>query len=230
MVLAGPFRRPRPGRAIPPRRGALPRRQACRASVSRSDASARAAVRGVGPGQHRPADRRGPEELHGLVDAPAAADQDRRLPRGHGDVPPARSGQDLPDPVRVGEGEHARPVAGPEATEQPPYSILNRGIEARGAARGPALRDGHLLLEPARQGHAHRLASARVSKTDLRRAAMLTSFSDGPRLDAVQHIIPLAREAGLPIMHLVDGLSPSPTPARPARSSGRGRWSSSTTC
>ena len=41
-------------------------------------------------------------------------------------------------------------------TEQPPYSILNRGIEARGAAGRPALRDGHAGLEPAREGNAHR--------------------------------------------------------------------------
>jgi aryl-alcohol dehydrogenase-like predicted oxidoreductase len=39
-------------------------------------------------------------------------------------------------------------------------------------------------------------------QTDLRRAAMLTSFSDERRLDAVEQIIPLAEKAGLPMTHL----------------------------
>ena len=38
--------------------------------------------------------------------------------------------------------------------------------------------------------------------TDLHRAAMLTSFSDERRLDAVEQIVPLAEEAGLPMTHL----------------------------
>ena len=41
-------------------------------------------------------------------------------------------------------------------TEQPPYSILNRGIETRGAADRAALRDGHARVGPARAGTAHR--------------------------------------------------------------------------
>ncbi|HEX2746054.1 MAG TPA: aldo/keto reductase, partial [Streptosporangiaceae bacterium] len=35
----------------------------------------------------------------------------------------------------------------------------------------------------------------------LRRAAIFTSFSDEPRLDAVEKLIPLAEEAGLPMTH-----------------------------
>jgi len=39
-------------------------------------------------------------------------------------------------------------------------------------------------------------------QTDLHRAAMLSSFSDEPRLDVVEQLIPLAEEAGLPMTHL----------------------------
>jgi aryl-alcohol dehydrogenase-like predicted oxidoreductase len=39
-------------------------------------------------------------------------------------------------------------------------------------------------------------------QTDLRRASILTSFSDERRLDAVEQIIPVAEEAGLPMTHL----------------------------
>jgi len=39
-------------------------------------------------------------------------------------------------------------------------------------------------------------------QTDLRRAAMLTSFSDESRLDAVEQIVSLAEKAGLPMTHL----------------------------
>jgi aryl-alcohol dehydrogenase-like predicted oxidoreductase len=49
------------------------------------------------------------------------------------------------------------------------------------------------------------MLTGRVRKgqqTDLQRATMLTSFNDERRLDAVERIITLAEEAGLPITHL----------------------------
>ena len=62
-------------------------------------------------------------------------------------------------------------------TEQPPYSILNRGIETRGAAGRAALRDGH-----ARAGARSRrgMLTGRVRKgqqTDVRRAARTSGTS-----------------------------------------------------
>jgi aryl-alcohol dehydrogenase-like predicted oxidoreductase len=39
-------------------------------------------------------------------------------------------------------------------------------------------------------------------RIDLRRAALFTAFTDERRLDAVEQVIPLAAEAGLPMTHL----------------------------
>ena len=86
-------------------------------------------------------------------------------------------------------------------TEQPPYSILNRGIEAQVLPVAQRYGMGTLVWSPLAKG----MLTGRIRKgqqTDLRRAAMLTSFSDEPRLDAVEQIIPLAEQAGLPITHL----------------------------
>jgi len=86
-------------------------------------------------------------------------------------------------------------------TEQPPYSILNRGIEAEVLPVAQRYGMGTLVWSPLAKG----MLTGRIRKgqqTDLRRAAMLTSFSDEPRLDAVEQIIPLAEQAGLPITHL----------------------------
>jgi aryl-alcohol dehydrogenase-like predicted oxidoreductase len=86
-------------------------------------------------------------------------------------------------------------------TEQPPYSILNRGIEAEVLPVAQRYGMGTLVWSPLAKG----MLTGRIRKgqqTDLRRAAMLTSFSDEPRLDAVEQIIPLAEQAGLPMTHL----------------------------
>jgi aryl-alcohol dehydrogenase-like predicted oxidoreductase len=86
-------------------------------------------------------------------------------------------------------------------TEQPPYSILNRGIEAEVLPVAQRYGMGTLVWSPLAKG----MLTGRIRKdqqTDLRRAAMLSSFSDEPRLDAVEQIIPLAKEAGLPMTHL----------------------------
>ena len=86
-------------------------------------------------------------------------------------------------------------------TEQPPYSILNRGIEAEVLPVAQRYGIGTLVWSPLAKG----MLTGRIRKdqqTDLRRAAMLSSFSDEPRLDAVEQIIPLAEQAGLPMTHL----------------------------
>src|ERR1700721_2940348 len=86
-------------------------------------------------------------------------------------------------------------------TEQPPYSILNRGIEAEVLPVAQRYGMGILVWSPLAQG----MLTGRIRKgqpTDLRRATRFTSFSDEPRLDAVEKLIPLAEEAGLPMTHL----------------------------
>src|SRR4051794_39758254 len=86
-------------------------------------------------------------------------------------------------------------------TEQPPYSILNRGIEAEVLPVAQRYGMGTLVWSPLAKG----MLTGRIRKnqeTDLRRAAIFTSFRDEPRLDAVEKIVPLASEAGLPMTHL----------------------------
>ena len=86
-------------------------------------------------------------------------------------------------------------------TEQPPYSILNRGIESEVLPVVQRYGMGTLVWSPLAKG----MLTGRIRKgqqTDLRRAKIFTSFSDEPRLDAVEQIIPLADKAGLPITHL----------------------------
>ncbi|MBV9817722.1 MAG: aldo/keto reductase [Solirubrobacterales bacterium] len=86
-------------------------------------------------------------------------------------------------------------------TEQPPYSILNRGIEAEMLPVAQRYRMGTLVWSPLAKG----MLTGRIRKgqeTDLRRAPVVSSFSDEHRLDAVEQIIPLAKDAGLPMTHL----------------------------
>ena len=86
-------------------------------------------------------------------------------------------------------------------TEQPPYSILNRGIEAEVLPVVQRYGMGALVWSPLAKG----MLTGRIRRdqeTDLRRAARFTNFRDESRLDAVEKLIPLAAEAGLPITHL----------------------------
>ena len=86
-------------------------------------------------------------------------------------------------------------------TEQPPYSILNRGIESEVLPVAQRYGMGTLVWSPLAKG----MLTGRLRKnqdTDLRRAGIFTSFSDEQRLDAVEQIVPLAEEAGLPMTHL----------------------------
>jgi aryl-alcohol dehydrogenase-like predicted oxidoreductase len=86
-------------------------------------------------------------------------------------------------------------------TEQPPYSILNRGIEREVLPVAQRYGMGILAWGPLGQG----MLTGRVRRgqeNDVTRAQFFTAFSDERRLDAVEQLIPLAEEAGLSMPHL----------------------------
>jgi aryl-alcohol dehydrogenase-like predicted oxidoreductase len=86
-------------------------------------------------------------------------------------------------------------------TEQPPYSILNRGIESEVLPVAQRYGMGTLVWGPLAQG----TLTGRIRKgqqTDLRRTAFFKHIADERRLDAVERLVPLADEAGLPMTHL----------------------------
>ena len=86
-------------------------------------------------------------------------------------------------------------------TEQPVYSILNRGIEREILPATQRFGMGTLVWGPLGQG----LLTGRVRKNqdnNLRRARLVQHLNDERRLDAVEKLIPLAAEAGLPMTHL----------------------------
>jgi aryl-alcohol dehydrogenase-like predicted oxidoreductase len=86
-------------------------------------------------------------------------------------------------------------------TEQPPYSILDRGIEAEVLPVAQRYGMGTLVWSPLAQG----MLTGRIRKgqqTDLRRATMFKHLSDERRLDVVEQVVVLADEAGLPMTHL----------------------------
>ena len=86
-------------------------------------------------------------------------------------------------------------------TEQPPYSILNRSIEREVLPVAQRYGMGILVWGPLGQG----MLTGRVRRgqdTDVIRAKFHKAFRDDRRLDAVEQLIPLAREAGLSMTHL----------------------------
>jgi aryl-alcohol dehydrogenase (NADP+) len=87
-------------------------------------------------------------------------------------------------------------------TEQPPYSILNRGIEREVLPVAQQYGMGILVWGPLGQG----MLTGRVRRgqdNDVTRAKYFTAtFSDERRLDAVERLIPLAEQAGLSMPHL----------------------------
>ncbi|WP_312847192.1 aldo/keto reductase [Microbispora sp. KK1-11] len=86
-------------------------------------------------------------------------------------------------------------------TEQPPYSLLNRGIEREVLPLAQRYGMGTLVWAPLAQG----LLTGRVRKgqrNDLRRAGFFRHLNDEHRLDAVERFTSLAQEAGLPLTHL----------------------------
>ena len=86
-------------------------------------------------------------------------------------------------------------------TDQPPYSILSRGIEREVLPTAQRYGMGILVWGPLGQG----MLTGRVRKgqqTDLRRAHIFRHLNDERRIDAVEQLIPLAEKAGLPMTHL----------------------------
>lgn len=86
-------------------------------------------------------------------------------------------------------------------TEQPTYSILNRGIESEILPVAQKYGMGALVWSPLAGG----MLTGRVRKgqqTDLNRAKFFSYFSDERRLDVVEQLVPIAEEAGLPMTHL----------------------------
>jgi aryl-alcohol dehydrogenase-like predicted oxidoreductase len=86
-------------------------------------------------------------------------------------------------------------------TEQPAYSILNRGIEREVLPVAQRYGLGTLVWGPLGQG----LLTGRVRKgqqNDLRRARFFKHLNDEHRLDVVEQLIPIAAEAGMPMTHL----------------------------
>ena len=86
-------------------------------------------------------------------------------------------------------------------TDQPPYSILSRGIEREVLPIAQRYGMGILVWGPLGQG----MLTGRVRKgqqTDLRRARIFRHLNDERRIDVVEQLIPLAEKAGLPMTHL----------------------------
>jgi aryl-alcohol dehydrogenase-like predicted oxidoreductase len=82
-------------------------------------------------------------------------------------------------------------------TEQPPYSILNRGIEREVLPVVQKYGMGALVWSPLAGGQLTGRAPS-----DLRRTPMFRHMSDQRRLDAVEQLIPVADAAGLKLTHL----------------------------
>jgi aryl-alcohol dehydrogenase-like predicted oxidoreductase len=86
-------------------------------------------------------------------------------------------------------------------TEQPPYSILSRGIEREVLPTARRHGMGTLVWGPLGQG----MLTGRVRRggeNDLRRAGVLKHLNDSHRIDVVEQLIPLAASAGMPLTHL----------------------------
>ncbi|TMR08400.1 aldo/keto reductase [Nonomuraea turkmeniaca] len=87
-------------------------------------------------------------------------------------------------------------------TEQPPYSILNRGIEREVLPIVQQYGMGALVWSPLAGG----LLTGRYRKnqqnTTHRSQFGFQHLSDERRLDAVEQLIPLAQDAGIPLTHL----------------------------
>ncbi|WP_049565114.1 aldo/keto reductase [Nonomuraea sp. SBT364] len=105
------------------------------------------------------------------------------------------------DLVRAHWVAERRGLARPR-TEQPPYSILNRGIEREVLPAAEEFGMGTLVWSPLAGG----LLTGRYRKNSpnaTHRARFgFGHLSDERRLDAVEALIPLAGEAGIPLTHL----------------------------
>src|SRR6201996_8513962 len=90
--------------------------------------------------------------------------------------------------------------------DQPPYSILNRGIEREVLPAAQRYGMGIVVWGPLGQG----MLTGRVRRgqpSDLRRAHLLRHLTDERRIDVVERLVPLAEQAGLPLTHLAPALA-----------------------
>jgi aryl-alcohol dehydrogenase-like predicted oxidoreductase len=86
-------------------------------------------------------------------------------------------------------------------TEQPVYSMLNRGIEREVLPVAQRYGLGTVVWGPLGQG----MLTGRVrrgQRNDLRRARFVKHLHDERRLDVVERLVPIAEEAGMPLTHL----------------------------
>lgn len=86
-------------------------------------------------------------------------------------------------------------------TEQPPYSILSRGIESEILPVTQRHGMGVLVWGPLGQG----MLTGRVRRgqqTNLVRAGLMKAFTDERRVEAVEQLIVLADESGISMTHL----------------------------
>jgi aryl-alcohol dehydrogenase-like predicted oxidoreductase len=86
-------------------------------------------------------------------------------------------------------------------TEQPAYSLLNRGIEREVLPVVQRYGMGVLVWGPLGQG----MLTGRVRRNQengLLRAGMMKHLSDERRIDVVEQLIPVAEQAGMPLTHL----------------------------
>ncbi len=91
-------------------------------------------------------------------------------------------------------------------TEQPPYSILDRGIEREVLPVAERYGMGTLVWSPLSKGLlTGRYRRGRPLPDSLRVKAMPKQMSDERSLEAVERLIPLAEEAGLSLTHMAMG-------------------------
>ncbi|MEV6130813.1 aldo/keto reductase [Streptomyces violaceusniger] len=86
-------------------------------------------------------------------------------------------------------------------TEQPPYSLLNRGIEREVLPVAQRHGMGVMVWGPLAQG----MLTGRVRRNQenpLIRASFSRHLNDERRIDVVEQLIPLAEKAGMPLTHL----------------------------
>lgn len=86
-------------------------------------------------------------------------------------------------------------------TEQPHYSLLDRSIEREVLPVAQRYGMGTVIWSPLASG----MLTGRVRRgqdTDLRRTRLFAALRDERRIDAVEQLIPLAADAGLPLTHL----------------------------
>lgn len=91
-------------------------------------------------------------------------------------------------------------------SEQPPYSILDRGIEREVLPVAERYGMGMMVWSPLSKGMlTGRYRKGQPMPDSLRAKVMPRQMSDERSLDAVEQLIPLAQEAGLSLTHMAMG-------------------------